>query len=61
MLRYAAQNFSTMTDLDDALVRESGIGFHEAQEVIARVVNAAGVQLESSAAGLSVSFWSFYC
>lgn len=41
MLRYAAQNFSTMTDLADALVRESGIDFREAHEVIARVVNAA--------------------
>jgi argininosuccinate lyase len=41
MLRYAAQNFSTMTDLADALVRETGIDFREAHEVIARVVNAA--------------------
>ncbi len=41
MLRYAAQNFSTMTDLADALVRERGIDFREAHEVIARVVNAA--------------------
>jgi argininosuccinate lyase len=41
MLRYAAQNFSTMTDLADALVRESGIDFREAHEVIARVVDAA--------------------
>jgi len=41
MLRYAAQNFSTMTDLADALVRESGIDFREAHEVIARVVTAA--------------------
>lgn len=41
MLRYAAQNFSTMTDLADALVRESGIDFREAHEIIARVVEAA--------------------
>lgn len=41
MLRYAAQNFSTMTDLADALVRESGIDFREAHEIIARVVNDA--------------------
>lgn len=41
MLRYAAQNFSTMTDLADALVRESGIDFREAHEMIARVVEAA--------------------
>ncbi|KAF1004541.1 MAG: Argininosuccinate lyase [Luteibacter sp.] len=41
MLRYAAENFSTMTDLADALVRETGIDFREAHEVIARVVNEA--------------------
>lgn len=41
MLRYAAQNFSTMTDLADMLVRESGIDFREAHEVISRVVNTA--------------------
>lgn len=41
MLRYARENFSTMTDLADALVRESGIDFREAHEVIARVVDAA--------------------
>lgn len=41
MLRYAAQNFSTMTDLADALVRESGIDFREAHEMVARVVTAA--------------------
>lgn len=38
MLRYAAQNYSTMTDLADALVRESGIDFREAHEVVARIV-----------------------
>jgi argininosuccinate lyase len=41
MLRYAAQNFSTMTDLADALVRESGIDFREAHEIVARVVMTA--------------------
>ncbi len=41
MLRYAAQNFSTMTDLADTIVRESGIDFREAHEIIARVVEAA--------------------
>ncbi|SDV46434.1 argininosuccinate lyase [Chitinasiproducens palmae] len=41
MLRYAAENFSTMTDLADAIVRESGIDFREAHEIVARVVNAA--------------------
>jgi argininosuccinate lyase len=41
MLRYAARNFSTMTDLADALVRESGIDFRDAHEVVARVVTAA--------------------
>lgn len=41
MLRYAAQNVSTMTDLADALARETGIDFRQAQEVIARVISAA--------------------
>ena len=41
MLRYARENFSTMTDLADALVRESGVDFRKAHEVIARVVDAA--------------------
>ena len=41
MLRYARQNFATMTDLADALVRESGLAFREAHEVTARVVDAA--------------------
>ncbi|WP_164708058.1 argininosuccinate lyase [Paraburkholderia phosphatilytica] len=41
MLRYAAENFATMTDLTDMLVRVTGIDYREAHEVIARVVNAA--------------------
>ncbi|MFM0305227.1 argininosuccinate lyase [Paraburkholderia sediminicola] len=41
MLRYAAENFATMTDLTDTLVRETGLDYREAHEVIARVVNAA--------------------
>ena len=41
MLRYAAENFSTMTDLADALVRDTGIDFREAHEIIARVVTEA--------------------
>ncbi len=41
MLRYAEQNFATMTDLTDALVRDVGIDYREAHEIIARVVNAA--------------------
>lgn len=41
MLRYATENFSTMTDLTDTLVRETAIDYREAHEVIARVVNAA--------------------
>jgi len=41
MLRAAAENFSTMTDLADALVREGGLGFREAHAVVARVVGAA--------------------
>lgn len=41
MLKYAAENFATMTDLTDTLVRETGIDYREAHEVIARVVNSA--------------------
>lgn len=48
MLRYAAENFATMTDLTDTLVRETGIDYREAHEVIARVVNAALEQRKSA-------------
>ena len=41
MLKYAAQNYSTMTDVADVIVRESGIDFREAHEVMAGVVNTA--------------------
>lgn len=41
MLRYARENFSTMTDLADAIVRDGGIDFREAHEVVAEVVNTA--------------------
>jgi argininosuccinate lyase len=41
MLRYAAEGFATMTDLTDMLVRETGLDYREAHEVIARVVNSA--------------------
>lgn len=41
MLKYAAENYSTMTDLADMLVREGGIDFREAHEIIATVVVAA--------------------
>jgi argininosuccinate lyase len=41
MLKYAAENFSTMTDLADMLVRETGVDFREAHEIVAHVVNAA--------------------
>lgn len=48
MLRYATENFATMTDLTDALVRETSIDYREAHEIIARVVNAAIDQRKSA-------------
>lgn len=41
MLRYAKENFSTMTDLSDLLVREAGFDFRKSHELIALVVNRA--------------------
>ncbi|QNK61299.1 argininosuccinate lyase [Pedobacter sp. PAMC26386] len=41
MLQYARQNFSTMTDLADLLVRETNLDFRDAHELIAAVVNDA--------------------
>ncbi|MEN5290575.1 argininosuccinate lyase [Stenotrophomonas lactitubi] len=41
MLVYARQNFSTMTDLADLLVRQGGIDFREAHEIVATVVVGA--------------------
>lgn len=41
MLRYAKENFSTMTDLADLLVRSANLDFRDAHEVIAAVVNYA--------------------
>ncbi|CAH1665729.1 argininosuccinate lyase [Chelatococcus asaccharovorans] len=41
MLRYAAENYATMTDLTDMLVRRVGIDYREAHEIVARVVMAA--------------------
>ncbi|MET4140293.1 hypothetical protein [Pedobacter sp. UYP1] len=41
MLRYAKENFSTMTDLADLLVRTANLDFRDAHEVIAAVVNHA--------------------
>ena len=41
MLKYATENFATMTDLADMLVRETGIDFRESHEIVAHVVNAA--------------------
>ncbi|WAC27537.1 argininosuccinate lyase [Ancylobacter sp. SL191] len=41
MLRYAAENYATMTDLSDMLVRQVGIDYREAHEIVARVVMAA--------------------
>ncbi|MDP9651245.1 argininosuccinate lyase [Paraburkholderia caledonica] len=41
MLRYAAENFSTMTDLADALVREADIDYRAAHEIVASVVEEA--------------------
>lgn len=44
MLQYAAQGYSTMTDLADTLVRDSGLSFREAHEIIAVVVERAMAQ-----------------
>lgn len=44
MLKYARQNFSTMTDLADLLVRKAGLDFRDAHEIIAEVVNNAIIQ-----------------
>jgi argininosuccinate lyase len=41
MLQYATENFATMTDVADMLVRETGIDFRAAHEIVAHVVNAA--------------------
>ncbi|KIO78677.1 hypothetical protein TH53_01915 [Pedobacter lusitanus] len=41
MLKYARENFSTMTDLADLLVRSNHLDFRDAHEVIASVVNNA--------------------
>lgn len=41
MLRYAAENYATMTDLTDMLVRRVGIDYREAHEIVARVVMTA--------------------
>lgn len=38
MLRHARTGFTTMTDLADALVRETGIPFRDAHEIVAHVV-----------------------
>lgn len=38
MLKYAAENYSTMTDLADLLVKQGRIDFREAHEIIATVV-----------------------
>lgn len=44
MLRYANEGFTTMTELADTLVRETGIPFREAHEIIAHVVMRALAQ-----------------
>lgn len=41
MLELARSNFSTVTDLADLLVRESGLSFREAHHVVGRVVRLA--------------------
>ncbi|MCO6187611.1 argininosuccinate lyase [Rhizobium sp. L1K21] len=41
MLKYAAENYATMTDLTDMLVRRVGIDYREAHEIVARVVITA--------------------
>ena len=41
MLALAQENFSTVTDLTDALVREAGLAFREAHHVVGAVVRTA--------------------
>lgn len=41
MLKYAKENFSTMTELADVLVRDYALDFRDAHEIIASVVNEA--------------------
>lgn len=41
MLKYARENFSTMTDLADLLVRKNNMDFRDAHEIVADVVNQA--------------------
>nr|6G3D_A Chain A, Argininosuccinate lyase [Chelativorans sp. BNC1]6G3E_A Chain A, Argininosuccinate lyase [Chelativorans sp. BNC1]6G3F_A Chain A, Argininosuccinate lyase [Chelativorans sp. BNC1]6G3G_A Chain A, Argininosuccinate lyase [Chelativorans sp. BNC1]6G3H_A Chain A, Argininosuccinate lyase [Chelativorans sp. BNC1]6G3I_A Chain A, Argininosuccinate lyase [Chelativorans sp. BNC1] len=41
MRQYAAENYSTMTDLTDMLVRRVGIDYREAHEIVAHVVITA--------------------
>ena len=41
MLERAAEGFGTMTELADLIVRNSGLSFREAHEVVAHVVNQA--------------------
>lgn len=53
MLRDAAKNYSTMTDLADAIVRDSGIDFRDAHEIVAKVVDSA-IQANLSADQITV-------
>lgn len=41
MLKYAAENYATMTDLSDMLVHRIGMDYREAHELVARVVITA--------------------
>lgn len=41
MLKYARENFSTMTDIADLLVRKNDMDFRDAHEIVADVVNLA--------------------
>lgn len=54
MLDLARRNYSTMTDLTDTLVREGGISFREAHEIIAHVVVAA-IDADKSADQISLA------
>ena len=41
MLQYATENFATMTDVADMLVRETGMDFRAAHDIVAHIVTAA--------------------
>lgn len=50
MLEYAAEGFSTMTELSDTIVRETGLDFRDAHEIVAHVVIGAISQGKNASA-----------